>query len=92
MSKFDIFTIDLRVILSIVVATGFYERFLKFLQKKNHHIMFKGKGGVGQRPFEQWSKKLHFFERGAYLIHKITRKSMVKTLNLDNLTLYLGHF
>ena len=26
------------------------------------------KGGGGQRPFEQCSKKLHFFERGASLI------------------------
>ena len=28
----------------------------------------------------------------ATIINKITRKSMVKMLNLDNLTLYLGHF
>ena len=28
------------------------------------------KGGGGQRPFEQCSKKLHFFERGASLSHK----------------------
>ena len=33
-SKFDIFTIDLRVILSIIVATGVYALLLKFLQKK----------------------------------------------------------
>ena len=26
------------------------------------------------------------------IIDKMTRKSMVKMLNLDNLTLYLGHF
>ena len=38
MSKFDIFTIDLRVILSIIVAAGVYALLLKFLQKK--------KGGV----------------------------------------------
>ena len=29
--------------------------------------MFKKKGGGGQRPFEQCSKKLHFFEMGASL-------------------------
>ena len=28
------------------------------------------KGGGGQRPFEQCSKKLHFFEMGASLIYK----------------------
>ena len=30
------------------------KRFLKF------HMMFKRKGGGGERPFEQFSKKLHF--------------------------------
>ena len=34
MSKFNIFTIDLHVILSIIVATGVYALLLKFLQKK----------------------------------------------------------
>ena len=34
------------------------------------------KGGGGQRPFEQCSKKLHFFERMASLIHIITSLSL----------------
>ena len=42
MSKFNIFTIDLHVILSLIVATGVYALLLKFLQK---HMMFKRKGG-----------------------------------------------
>ena len=50
MSKFDIFTLDIRVILSIIVATGVYALLLKFLQK-NHHIMFKRMGVGGQRFF-----------------------------------------
>ena len=46
MSKFDIFTIDLRVILSIIVATGVYALLLKFLQKNSpHDVQTKG-GGV----------------------------------------------
>ena len=32
------------------------------------------KGGGGQRPFEQCSKKLHFFERGASLINTMKNK------------------
>ena len=46
MSKFDIITIDLRVILSIIVATGVYALLLKFLQKNSpHDVQTKG-GGV----------------------------------------------
>ena len=46
MSKFNIFTIDLRVILSIIVATGVYALLLKFLQKNSpHDVQTKG-GGV----------------------------------------------
>ena len=59
MSKLDIFTIDLRVILSIIVATGVYALLLKFLQKNSPHNV-QTKGGGGQRPYEQCSKKLHF--------------------------------
>ena len=59
MSKFNIFTIDLRVIWWIIVATGVYALLLKFLQKKSPHDV-QTKGGGGQRPFEQCSKKLHF--------------------------------
>ena len=44
-SKFDIFTIDLRVILSIIVATGVYALLLKFLQKNSPHNV-QTKGGV----------------------------------------------
>ena len=68
MSKFNIFTIDLRVILSISVATGVYALLLKFLQKNSPHDV-QTKGGGGQRPFEQCSKKLHFFETSASLKH-----------------------
>ena len=43
MSKFNIFTIDLHVILSIIVATGVYALLLKFLQKKSpHDVQTKG--------------------------------------------------
>ena len=46
MSKFNIFTIELRVILSIIVATGVYALLLKFLQKNSpHDVQTKG-GGV----------------------------------------------
>ena len=46
MSKFDIFTIDLRVIMSIIVATGIYSLLFKFLQKNSpHNVQTKG-GGV----------------------------------------------
>ena len=47
MSKFTIFTIDLHVILSIIVATGFYALLLKFLQKNSpHNVQTKGGRGV----------------------------------------------
>ena len=35
------------------------------------------KGGGGQRPFEQCSKKLHFFERGASLVETFKMATMV---------------
>ena len=42
-SKVDIFTIDLRVILSIILATGVYALLLKFLQKNSpHNVQTKG--------------------------------------------------
>ena len=66
MSKFNIFTIDLRVILLIIVATGVHALLLKFLQKNSpHNIQIKG---GGQRLFEQCSKKLHFSYMEASLI------------------------
>ena len=47
MSKFNIFTIDSRVILSMIVATGVYALLLKFLQKNSpHDVQTKGGGGV----------------------------------------------
>ena len=46
MSKFNIFTIDLRVILSIIVATGVYALLLKFLQKNSPHDVQTNGGGV----------------------------------------------
>ena len=43
MSKFNIFAIDLRGILSIIVATGVYALLLKFLQKNSpHDVQTKG--------------------------------------------------
>ena len=46
-----------------------------FVDKKIHHMMFKRKGGGGQRPFEQCSKKLHFSLVMASLIGKIRGKT-----------------
>ena len=46
MSKFNIFTIDLRVILLIIVATGVYTLLLKFLQKNSPHRCSNERGGV----------------------------------------------
>ena len=45
-SKFNIYTTDLRVILSIIVATGVYSLLLKFLQKNSPHNV-QTKGGEG---------------------------------------------
>ena len=48
MSKFNIFTIELHVILSIIVATGLYALLLKFLKKNSpHDVQTKGGGGKG---------------------------------------------
>ena len=63
MSKFNIFTIDLRVILLIIVATGVYALLLKFLQKNSPHNV-QTKGGGGQRLFEQCSKTALFLSGG----------------------------
>ena len=52
-SKFNIYTTDLRVILSIIVATGVYSLLLKFLQKNSpHNVQTKG-GGEVKGFFEQ---------------------------------------
>ena len=59
-SKFEIFTIDLRVILSIIVATGVYALMLKFLQKNSHNVQTKGGWGWGVKDFLNNVKKLHF--------------------------------
>ena len=64
------FTIDLRVILLMIVATGIYALLLKFLQKNSPHSV-QTKGGGGQRPFEQCSKKLHF----SYAMASLRRRS-----------------
>ena len=59
--RFEIFTIDLRVILSIIVATGVYALLLKFLQKNSPHTCSNEGWGRGVKGlFEQCSKKLHF--------------------------------
>ena len=48
MSKFDIVTIDLRVVLSMIVATGVFALLLKFLQKNSpHNVQTKGLGVKG---------------------------------------------
>ena len=48
MSKFNIFTIDSRVILSMIVATGVFALLLKFLQKNSpHDVQTKGGGAKG---------------------------------------------
>ena len=57
--EYEIFTIDLRVILSIIVATGVYALLLKILEKNSPHNCSNERGGGGQRLFEQCSK-LHF--------------------------------
>ena len=45
-SKFDIVTIDLRVILSIIVATGVYALLIKLLQKNSpHNVQTEGFNG-----------------------------------------------
>ena len=54
------FTIDLRVILLIIVATGIYVLLLKFLQKNSpHNVQTKGGGGVNGL-LNNVKKKLHF--------------------------------
>ena len=47
-SKFNIYTTDLRVILSIIFATGVHSLLLKFLQKNSpHNVQTKGGGMKG---------------------------------------------
>ena len=58
-SKFDIFTIDIHVILSLIVATSVYALLLKFLQKK-FTTWCSNKGGGGSKAFWTMFKKLHF--------------------------------
>ena len=41
--------------------------FKKYPPQNRTNDQIKGGGRGGQRPFEQCSKKLHFFERGASL-------------------------
>ena len=59
LSKFNIFTIDLHVILSIIVATGVYALFLKFLKKNSPHDV-QTKGGGVKGLLNNVKKKLHF--------------------------------
>ena len=63
-SKFNIFTIDLRVILWIIVATGVYALLLKFLQKNSPHNVQTNGGGRGSK-----AQKLHFSYRMASLTY-----------------------
>ena len=60
MSKFDIFTTDLRIILSMIVATGVYTLLLKFLQKNSPHDVQK-EGGRGVKGFLNNVKKTALF-------------------------------
>ena len=64
--EFVIVSIDLRIILSNDVATGVYALFKKSI-KKNPLRNVQKRGGGGQRPFEQCSKKLQIWFRGAPL-------------------------
>ena len=41
------------------------------------------KGGGGQRPFEQCSKKLHFSYRMASLMHNLNDKKFFSTMNQE---------
>ena len=69
-SKFDIFTIDLRVILSIIVATGVYALLLKFLQNNSpHNVQTKG-GGV--KGFLNNVKKNALFSRDGFPYRQIS--------------------
>ena len=63
MSKFNIFTIDLRVILSIIVATGVYALLLKFLQKNSPHDV-QTKGGGVKGLFNNVKKTALFLHEG----------------------------
>ena len=65
MSKFNIFTIDLRVILWIIVATGVYALLLEFLQKNSpHNVQMNGGGGKG---FANNFQKTALFLRDGFL-------------------------
>ena len=60
MSKFSIFTIDLRVIWWIIVVTGVYVLLLKFLQKNSPHNVQTNTGVGGSKAFLTMLEKLHF--------------------------------
>ena len=62
MSKFNIFTIDLHVILSIIVATDVNAVLLKFLQKNSPHIV-QAKGGGGNGFLNNVKKNCTFLAR-----------------------------
>ena len=65
MSKFNIFTIDLRVILWIIVATGVYALLLKFLQKNSPHRC-SNERGAGGKGFLSDVKKTALFLSGGF--------------------------
>ena len=67
MSKFNIFTIDSRVILSMIVATGVYALLLKFLQKNSpHNVQTKGGGGGGKNFLNNVKKNCTFLLHGGF--------------------------
>ena len=75
MSKFNIFTIDLRVILWIIVATGAYALLLKFLQKNSPHNVHTKERGGGAKGFLNNVKKMHFSCMKASLNHPFFNSS-----------------
>ena len=76
---YQIFTIDLRVILLIIVATGVYALLLKFLHKNSpHNVQTKG-GGV--KGLLNNVKKLHFSLGMASLRSSSARENFVFSQN-----------
>ena len=72
MSKFNIFTIDLRVILWIIVATGVYALLLKFLQKNSPHRCSNEKGGGGKGFLNNVQKNCTFLRGWHPLVKLVT--------------------
>ena len=78
MSKFNIFTIDLRVILWIIVATGVYALLLKFLQENSPHRCSNERGGV--KGFLNNVKKKRNFSLGMASLRTFNSQSINKEI------------